>query len=143
MLDFNDFYFNEQIKETFLKEVQKELNLLNEEESVSVQIDPNFVARLANYLEQKFPNYGEFDIQVANEIRKHMMGDNSYVKKIKKRIHEIINKCKSKFLHDITNRVEKIKVQPKDPSLPPSVAPSNDPLATSDGPTVGDSPSNV
>lgn len=141
MLDFNKFYFNEQNKEAFIEEAKKELNLLVEEESASVQIDPNFVARLANYLEQKFPNYGEFDIQVANEIRKHMKGDNSYVKKVKKRIHEIINKCKAKFLHDLTNKVEKIKVQPKDPAKPPPI--SQNPLGTSEEPEAGEMPPNV
>ena len=138
-MNFSEHYF----KEDDAKKFANEVILMVEEETASVEIDPAFISGLSNYLEKCFPAYGNFDVAVGNEIRKYMKGDNSYVKKIKKRIHEIINKCKSKFLHDVTNRTEKIKVQPKDPSLPPSTVPSNDPLATSDGPTVGDSPSNV
>lgn len=138
MLNFNKFYYDDQTVKTFIEEAKKQLNLLVEEESASVQIDSNFVARLVNYLEQKFPNYGEFDIQVANEIRKHMVGDSGYVKKVKKRIHEIINKCKHKFLHDVTNKVEKIKIQPKrKPQQPPPMG--GNPLM-SDEPTAGESP---
>lgn len=140
-MKFTQHYFNESNKDFFIEEVQKELSLLVEEESASVEIDPNFVARLVNYLEQKFPNYGEFDIQVANEIRKHMLGDNSYVKKVKKRIHEIINKCKNKFLHDITNKVEKIKVQPKETPKQSPIQ-KNSPLGT-DEPNSGYNPLHV
>jgi len=138
-MKFAEHYFKEDAAKSFAKEVI----LMVEEETSSTEIDPAFISGLANYLEKRFPTYGDFDVAIGNEIRKYMKGDNSYVKKIKKRIHEIISKCKSRFLHDVTNKTEKIKIQPKDPSLPPSVAPSNDPLATSDGPTVGDTPSNV
>jgi hypothetical protein len=108
-MKFVEHYFTEDIAKQFAKEVC----LIFEEESASVGIDQSFISGLTNYLEKRFPTYGDFDLAVGNEIRKYMKGDNSYVKKVKKRIHEIINKCKSRFLHDITNKVEKINIQPK------------------------------
>jgi len=135
-MNFSEHYFIEDAK-AFTKEVM----LIVEEETASVGLDPAFVAGLSNYLEKCFPSYGDFDVAVGNEIRKYMKGDNSYVKKVKKRIHEIINKCKSRFLHDLTNKVEKIKVQPKDnPQVSNPLY--NNPLMA-DEPSEGESPSNV
>lgn len=136
-MKFAEHYFKESDAKAFANEVR----LILEEESPSIGIDPAFVAGMCNYLEKCFPNYGDFDVAVGNEIRKYMKGDNSYVKKVKKRIHEIINKSKSKFLHDVGNRVEKIKIQPKaNPQQPP--APMGNPLLNTE-PTAGESPPNV
>ena len=136
-MNFEKHYFKEDTAKAFANEVR----LILEEESASIGLEPAFVAGMSNYLEKCFPSYGDFDVAVGNEIRKYMKGDNSYVMKVKKRIHEIINKCKSKFLHDMTNRVEKIKVQPKDTPKGPTMY-HQDPLM-SDQPTAGEVPPNV
>jgi len=137
-MNFAEHYFNEDNARAFASEVMP----LIEQEAASIGIDPAFTTGLANYLEKRFPTYGDFDVAIGNEIRKYMKGDNSYVKKVKKRIHEIIQKCKNRFLHDITNKVEKIKVQPKaDPQAPPPLD-AQDPLM-SDEPTQGDTPPHV
>jgi len=109
--------------EEIISETKKEIKsvLTEEEENYNVDnIDPKFISRLLNYVDSKcFFSYGDFDVAVGNEIRKYMKGDNSYVKKVKKRIHDIINKARNKFLMDVSNKIEKIKVQPKpDPKKP-------------------------
>lgn len=141
MIHFNNFYYKNQ--EFFIKEVKEDLNkfLLDENEIASIGIPPRFVARLLNYLESKcFVSFGDFDTAIGNEIRQYMKGDNSYVKKVKQRIHEIINKARNRFLRDVNIKVEKIKVQPR--SKPKSSPLHFDPLM-SDEPTVGDTPTNV
>jgi hypothetical protein len=136
-VNFQEYYFKEDDAKAFVNEVM----LILEEESDSIGLNPAFIAGMSNYLEKCFPSYGNFDVAVGNEIRKYMKGDNSYVKKVKKRIHEIINKCKGRFLHDVINRTEKIKVQPKEkPKAKPPIY--NDPLM-SDEPSTGDAPPNV
>lgn len=135
-MKFSEYYFTERDAKVFVNEVR----LILEEESASVGINPVFVSRLCNYLEKGFPNYGDFDNAVGNEIRQYMKGDNSYVKKVKQRIHEIINKARNRFLRDVNIKVEKIKVQPR--SKPKSSPLHFDPLM-SDEPTVGDTPANV
>jgi len=133
-MKFTEYYFRESEAKQFANEVR----IILEDESPSIGIDSAFIAGMCNYLEKCFPNYGDFDVAVGNEIRKHMVGDNSYVKKVKKRIHEIITKAKSKFLHDVYNKVEKIKIQPKrKPQQPPPMG--GNPLM-SDEPTAGESP---
>jgi hypothetical protein len=135
-MNFSKHYFTEDAK-AFANEVKL---LIEQDDVASVSINPMFVSRLCNYLEKRFPNYGDFDIAVGNEIRQHMQGDNSYVKKVKQRIHDIINKSKSKFLRDIHNKVDKIKILPKQEPAPPIV--NYDPLM-SDEPIAGDSLPNV
>lgn len=135
-MKFSEYYFTESDAKVFVNEVR----LILEEESASVGINPVFVSRLCNYLEKGFPNYGDFDNAVGNEIRQYMKGDNSYVKKVKQRIHEIITKARNRFLRDVNIKVEKIKVQPR--SKPKSSPLHFDPLM-SDEPTVGDTPTNV
>jgi len=125
MKKFQDHYFQESEAKAFTNEVK----LLIEEESASVGLNPAFVSRLCNYLERRFPNYGDFDVAVGNEIRQYMQGDNSYIKKVKQRIHEIINKAKSKFLRNIQDKVEKVKILPKEEPKPPQ---SYKPLAVDD-----------
>jgi len=115
-MNFEKHYFTEDSAKKFADEVR----LILEEESASIGIDSTFIAGMANYLEKCFPAYGDFDVAIGNEIRKYMKSDNNYVQKVKKRIHEIINKCKSKFLHDVANRVEKIKIQPKETPQDPA-----------------------
>lgn len=138
-MNFSDHYF----KEADAKEFADEVRLILEEESASIGINHAFISGLSNYLEKRFPAYGDFDVAIGNEIRKYMKADNSYVKQVKKRIHDIINKCKARFLHDITIKVEKIKVQPKDPILPPNV--QKNPLVSTDEeePMTGEMPTNV
>lgn len=109
------------IEESDAKAFTNEVRLLMEEESASIGLNPTFVSRLCNYLEKRFPDYGDFDLAVGNEIRQYMQGDNVYVKKVKQRIHDIINKAKNKFLRDIHNKVDKIKVQPKEEPKPPLI----------------------
>lgn len=133
-MKFTEYYFRESEAKQFANEVR----IILEDESPSIGIDSAFIAGMCNYLEKRFPNYGDFDVAVGNEIRKYMKGDNSYVKKVKKRIHEIITKAKGKFLHDVYNKVEKIKIQPKrNPQQPPPMG--GNPLM-SDEPTAGESP---
>lgn len=130
LISFNNFYFKEQ--EAFIKEVKEELNklVLQEQEIVSKGIDPQFIARLLNYLESRcFVSYGEFDQKVGNEIRKYVQADNSYIKKIKQRINDIIIKARNKFLKSIQDKVEKVKMLPKEEPKPPQ---SFKPLAVDD-----------
>jgi len=119
MINFNEFYF--QNNETFIKEVKEELDqLMNEEETLSSGISQEFIARLLNYLESRcFVSYGEFDQKVGNEIRKFAKGDNAYIKKLKQRINDIITKARIKFLHSIRDKVEKVKILPKEEPKPP------------------------
>lgn len=107
-MDFNEHYFNEEAK-LFAQEVR----ILLEADMESIGIDDKFINSLVNHLEQKFPSYANFNTAISNELRKYVHADNNYIKKIKSRIHEIITKCKTKFLHDITIKVEKIKILPK------------------------------
>jgi vacuolar-type H+-ATPase subunit I/STV1 len=132
MKKFQEHYFQEDDKESFINEVKDELNklLLQEQETFSSEINPQFITRLLNYLESRcFVSYGEFDQKVGNEIRQYVKGDNSYIKKVKQRIHEIINKAKSKFLRNIQDKVEKVKILPKEEPKPPQ---SYKPLAVDD-----------
>jgi len=69
------------------------------------------------------------NMALSNELRKIVHADNNYIKKVKSRIHDIINKSKSKFLHDIHIKIEKIKVLPK--SVPKS-SPISNPLIDDD-----------
>ena len=138
-MDFQEYYFSDDNKELFLnyvKEEMQEIQILAEDEVNSVVIPPDFISRLLNHLEKCFPNYGQFDQQVGNEIRKFSVGDNSYIKKLKKRIHEIIIKAKHKYLTTIGARVEKIKIIPK--NKPQSSPVHGDPLLASDEPISGD-----
>ena len=135
-MKFSEHYFKEEISSMI-----KEVTLIIEEESASIEIDKTFISRLSNYLEKKFPAYGDFDVAIGNEIRKFMKGDNSYVLKVKTRIHDIINKGKAKFLHDIVNKTGKIKVQPKDTI---QNTPNNNPLLYPNPPiSQGELPPNV
>lgn len=122
---FEEHYFQESEAKAFANEVK----LLVEEEVSSVGINPTFISRLTNYLERRFPNYGDFDTAVGNEIRIYIKGDNAYIKKVKQRIHDIINKAKAKFLRNIQDKVEKVKVLPKEEPKP---APQFKPLAVDD-----------
>lgn len=115
MKKFEEYYFQESEAKAFANEVK----LLVEEEVSSVGINPTFISRLTNYLERRFPNYGDFDTAVGNEIRIYIKGDNAYIKKVKQRIHEIINKAKAKFLRSIQDKVEKVKILPKEEPKPP------------------------
>jgi hypothetical protein len=127
------------IEESEAKAFVNEVRLLIEAEVDSIGIDPAFTSKLCNYLEKRFPNYGDFDLAVGNEIRQYMKGENTYVKKVKQRIHDIINKAKQKLLRDVQNKVDKIKILPKEKSKPPS---SFGPV-TSDNPMAGENPPNV
>ena len=128
------------IKLSEAKVFADEVKLLIEGEAASIGLDPQFISRLCNYLEKRFPNYGDFDFAVGNEIRLYMQqSDNTYVKKVKQRIHDIINKAKAKFLRDIYNKVEKVKVLPKEKPKPPTISGSpisDDPMAGADLPNV-------
>ena len=115
MNKFQEHYFQESEAKSFANEVK----LLVEEEVSSVGINPLFISRLTNYLERRFPNYGDFDTAVGNEIRIYIKGDNAYIKKVKQRIHEIIHKAKAKFLRSIQDKVEKVKILPKAEPKPP------------------------
>lgn len=115
-MNFKEHYFNESDAKLFTEEVR----LVLEQEQESIGIDPVFISRLCNYIEKGFPSYGNFQAAITNELRSRIDGDNSYVKSVRKRIIEIVNKCRDKFLHDVANKVEKIKVQPKNkPQSPP------------------------
>lgn len=120
-MDFTEYYFSEENKELFLKYVSEELNVLKEDVNItSVNIPTEFVSKLLSHLESRFPDFGTLDGAMAIELRKHVLGDNSYVRSIRKRIHEIINKAKQKFLHTLSNKIEALKVEPKNkPKLSP------------------------
>lgn len=132
-MNFSKFYF----KENEAKDFTDEVKVLIEQDLASVNINPIFISRLCNYLEKGFPNYGDFDVAIGNEIRQYMKGDNIYVKKVKQRIHDIINKSKNKFLRDVHNKVDKIKILPKEEPKPSPL--HTNPLL-SDEPTQGEDP---
>lgn len=103
-MNFSNFYYTED--KQFINEVRE---LLTEEE-----IDPSFVTKLINHLE-KFTHlpYGDLDVAVYNELRKTVKGDNEQIKRLKKKVHDIIIKAKNKFLSNVQNKIEKITVTPK------------------------------
>jgi hypothetical protein len=112
-MDFLNYYFADN-KQSFLDEVKKELGyfVLSEDEH-STSLDPVFISGLCNYLEKKFPSFGDLNQVVSIELRKYINGDNAYYKSVRQRIYDIINKLKNKFLKDIENKMEKIQVIPK------------------------------
>jgi len=100
-MKFNEHYFLE-------KTLINEMEILLVEEN----IDKVFIARLMDYLEKNITfQYGSLDNNVYNEIRKVFPSlSNDTIKKIKKKIHDIIIKGKNKCLYNIKNRIEKIDV---------------------------------
>ena len=102
----------------FIKEMQ---SLLTEEASTIqtsasnlIPIDRDFIIRLANYIDSRFPAYGGFDNDIYNEIRKKMdETDPKMVLKIKSKIHKIVIDEKKKFLDRVQNRIAKIMIPEK------------------------------
>jgi hypothetical protein len=98
----------------FLKEMNYQLS---EEENKDVPMDfisREFIIKLVNYIDSRFPQYGGFDNDIYNEIRKYMdETDSKQVKKIKEKVHNIVIKEKVKFLKRIQNSVEKLQVPKK------------------------------
>jgi hypothetical protein len=80
-----------------------------------VLVNKEFIIKLANYLDKKLTlEYGTFDDQIGNEVRKYMdESDNKVVKKVKEKIHKIILDEKRKFLRKIQTRMERFRVPKK------------------------------
>ena len=85
------------------------------ESSEEVLVNKEFIIKLANYLDKKLTlEFGTFDDQIGNEVRKYMdESDNKVVKKVKEKIHKIILDEKRKFLRKIQTRMERFKVPKK------------------------------
>jgi hypothetical protein len=109
MLNFQEHYFSDSME--FIALVNR---MLKEEDDFTASLNPQFVSRLSNYLEKGFPSFGDFNTAVGVELRKYMQGDNDQIRKMQRKIHNIINKAKEKFLHGIQAKCEKILVVPKD-----------------------------
>lgn len=101
-------YLKEELNPTY------ELDMLLKENEETVALDSKFITRLINYIDGVFPSYGDLDSNINNELRKVMkVGDGTDVKKVKKKIHNILMKCKAKLLHTLKDKAEKIQVEPK------------------------------
>jgi len=98
----------------YLKErlIIEELTLL-EDEVETKPLDKKFIIKLMNYLESLFPSYGDFDNSMSVELSKYVKGDIKDVRKLKKRIHEIILRLKHKLIRDTQTKVEKLTAEPK------------------------------
>jgi hypothetical protein len=118
-MNFKEHYFQE--GKQFAQLVE---SVLMEEIEVTDELSQVFVNRLSNYLEKCFPTYGDFNQKVGVELRQHMKGDNNQIKKMQQKIHAIINKEKDKFLRNLQNKCEKIRVVPKNPEV--GEVPQND-----------------
>lgn len=119
-MNFSQYYFTDnELKEQFLNEV----SLLLKEDEDTNNIDPIFVSRLMNYLEKVFPSYGSFDGAVGKELIKYVKGDQKHIKKIKKKIHDIISKARVKFLDTVQNKIERVSVTPRNKSPKPIPTP--------------------
>lgn len=106
---FPDYYFDDSMR--FIDLVNK---MLKEEAEFTASLDPVFITRLSNYLEKSFPSFGDFNMAVGVELRKFMKGDENQLRKMQKKIHNIITKAKDKFLQNIQAKCDKIQVVPKE-----------------------------
>lgn len=78
-------------------------------------LDQKFITKLVNHIEKMFPTYAELDSGINIELRNVIrVGDGKEVKKVKQKIHDILQRAKTKLLRDIQNKVEKIKATRKD-----------------------------
>jgi len=77
-------------------------------------INKEFIVKLINFIDSRFPAYGEFDDKILNEIRKYIdQSDNKEVLKIKSKIHQVILNEKKRFLDKLYIKVSKILVPKK------------------------------
>jgi hypothetical protein len=104
----------------YLKESFQDVNttqriniLLKENEDMNT-LDPKFITRLINYIDKLFPSYGNLDHNISIELKSIMDNkDTKDIQKVKKKIHNILMKCKSKLLTRVKDQVEKISIGPK------------------------------
>jgi hypothetical protein len=108
-MKFNDYYYQDPLE--FVSMVN---DMLKEDIEFTSSLDPIFIARLSNYLEKRFPSFGDFNTAIGLELRKYMSGDNNQIKKMQRKIHNVINKAKEKFLHSIEDKCNKIRAVPTD-----------------------------
>jgi len=86
---------------------------LNEEEERE-PLNPEFVSLLLTYLEQQFPSYGILSNGISAELRKHIKnGDPKKMEQVKRKIHDIIQREKQRFLNKVQTRVMQLKVVPQ------------------------------
>jgi len=117
-MNFQEHYYGKDAKE-FVKLFEGYLTeYLDGESEPTSELDPQFISRLCDYLEKCFPSYGNFNTAISTELRNVMKGDNNQIQKMKKKIHDAINKAKAKFLDTVQNKCEKIQVVPKKPKEP-------------------------
>ena len=84
------------------------------EESEQKPLSDQFIGSLMNYLEKRFPSFGDLDNGINSELRKYMeVGDGKDVTKVKKKIGDIVQAEKQRYLNKVRGRVEKIMVVPK------------------------------
>lgn len=95
----------------FLDMMERELIL---EAAQKEELNKKFIVKLMNYLESIFPDYGQFSQNMTTELKAHMkIGTEEKakeLKKVRKKIHEIITKEKMRFLNNVQNKVERIQV---------------------------------
>jgi len=103
MIKFSQYYLVEGIEDLIKENEEKE------------SLNREFILKMMNYLDGLFPSYGKFDGSINNELQKYMRsGENGKdIRRIKKRIHDILQKAKNKMLGSIQAKVEKIQVVPK------------------------------
>ncbi len=73
------------------------------------ELDKEFIMRLSGFIEKRFPTYTEVSNALANELRKHVK-DGKERKAVKKKIMNILDKAKAKYLEKVETQVERIKV---------------------------------
>ena len=81
------------------------------EDTSLIKLDPKFLTGLLSFLEKRLPDYSSFNEALGAELLKYVdNSDMDKVRKIKKKIHDIIMKEQIKFFERVRNRVERIDV---------------------------------
>jgi hypothetical protein len=126
-MEFHEYYFKDDEAKIFVEECRV---LMTEDEDIQ-HLDPVFISKMCNYLEKLFPTYGDFDRRVGNEIRSFVKSDNKQILKVKRKIRDIINKAKEKFLDKVSRNCENITVRTKEvglTNLNPNPTPNSSPI---------------
>ena len=98
MSDFQEYYLTEELNHP--------------------KLDNRFVTILINYLEKRFPSYGDLTSGIGEELGKSgMSADDMLI--VRKKISGIVNKEKVRFLEKVRAKVEKLGRQ-SEPVVPPN-----------------------
>ena len=92
-------------------------------------LNPEFASLLLTYLEQQFPSYGVLSNNITAELRKHIKnGDPKKMDQVKRKIHDIVQREKQRFLNKVQTRVMQLKVVPQQGTgLPTENQPTQEP----------------